>query len=286
MAAKYYYFVAGLPDLLLDEGKQVPTCVDFAEEAVGIFSEADRRRFNLLRLPFDNENLIGMLVKKEHGFDRRASIDEATLAAGLKSPLELPEYMQEFLAAYRENRSPLPGLSVHDQLAWFFYETTTTHRDAFIRQWYTFDLSLRNVLAGIACRRNLEHLDALAEDRGSCAPKVVIGRDDVAEAVLRSNAPDFGLAAQHPWVEQVLVLSKGKPIDFEKGIDTVRWNMLSEMSAATYFEAETVFAWYLKLTIVERWRALDPAEGRARLDTLLEELGASFTVEDTNEHQG
>jgi hypothetical protein len=278
MATNYYYFVAGLPDLLLDEGKLSTTGVDFADEARQCLVDGDWRRFNLVRLPFDNDNLIGLLGKKEQVFDHRGSIDEATLAAGLKSPLELPEYMQHFLVAHREGRSPHPGLSVADQLAWFFYEAMTVLENDFIREWYSFDLRLRNVLAAFACRRNLQHLDALAIDRDAAASMVVIGRDEVAEAVLRSNAPDFGLSAQHPWVERVLGLSKSKPIEFEKGVDTLRWDMLSDMTIATYFQAETVFAFYIKLTMVERWRALDPAAGRERLDKLLEELGASHKV--------
>ncbi len=280
MATNYYYFVTGLPDLLFDEGRQTATCVDFADEAQRNLSEGDWRRFNLFRLPFDNFNLVGLLEKKEHVFDRRGSIDEATLAAGLKSPLELPEYMQHFLAEYREGRSPHPGLSVADQLAWFFYEVMTAHENDFIREWYTFDLHLRNVLAAVACRRNLQHLSALATDRDSAASLIVIGRDEVAEAILRSNAPDFGLSTHHPWIERLLGLSKSKPIDFEKGIDSLRWDMLNDMVIAACFRAETIYAFYGKLTIVERWRALDPAAGRERLNKLLEELGAAY------EHQG
>jgi hypothetical protein len=279
MRTNYYYFVAGLPDLLLDEGKQGATCIDFADEAERNLNEGDWERFNLFRLPFDNYNLINLIEKKGKAFDQRGSIDEATLAAGLKSPLELPDYLQHFLNAYREGRSPSPGLSIADQLAWFFYEEMTDHENEFIREWYTFDLHLRNILAGIACRRNLSHLDALATDRDSAASMIVIGRDDVAEAILRSHAPDFGLSAQHPWVERLIGLSRGKPIDFEKGIDLLRWDMLDEMTVTTHFQAELVYAFYIKLTIVERWRALDPAAGKERLDKLLEELGASHNVQ-------
>ena len=107
---------------------------------------------------------------------------------------------------------------------------------------------------------------------------LLIGRDDVAEALLRSNAPDFGLSAQLPWIDRLLGQSRGKPLDFEKGVDTLRWDVLNEMTIASYFQAETVYAFYLKLTIVERWRALDPKSGRERLDTLLGELKASYIV--------
>ncbi|MBN1577584.1 MAG: DUF2764 family protein [Chitinispirillaceae bacterium] len=278
MSGNYYYFVAGLPDLLLDEGKQTAACVEFAAEAQEQLSPGDFGFFNLLRLPFDNDNLVKLVEKKEHVADRRGCIDEAELAAGIKSPDALPGYMQRFLEAFRENRPPHPGLTVADQLSWFFYEEMAQRENAFIRDWYAFDLQLRNVAAAINCRRSLAHLDALSTDRDKAASALLIGRDDVAEAILRSNAPDFGLAAQLPWIERLLGLSRGKPLDFEKGIDTLRWDTLNEMTVATYFQAETVYAFYIKLIIVERWRALDPKSGKERLDRLLDELKASYTV--------
>ena len=84
MARNYYYFVAGLPDLLLDEGKASAACVDFATEAQEQLSPEDYACFNLLRLSFDNENLVGLIEKKKREHDRRGSIDEADLEAGHK----------------------------------------------------------------------------------------------------------------------------------------------------------------------------------------------------------
>ena len=45
MAHNYYFFVAGLPDLLLDEGKLSTSCIDFAAEAQEQLSE---RAFNAI----------------------------------------------------------------------------------------------------------------------------------------------------------------------------------------------------------------------------------------------
>ena len=50
------------------------------------------------------------------------------------------------------------------------------------------------------------------------------------------------------------------------------------MTIASHFRAETVFAFFIKLTIVERWLALDPVAGKERLDRLLDELTASYSV--------
>lgn len=278
MTGNYYYLVAGLPDLLLDEGKLPHSCEEFSAEALEQLNRNDGVIFNCFRHPFDNANLIGLLEKKETVFDKRGSLEEEVLAAALKTPDDLPAYMQLFLEMFRENRSPFPGLVPQDQLAWFFYEEMACHPEPFVREWYRFDLQLRNCVAGINCRNEFPHLEELSTERDRAASALVVGRDDVAEATLRSNAPDFGLSQQLPWVERLVTLSRGPLQEFEKGIAALRWDILDEMTLFSYFSAETVCAYFIKLTIVERWLALDPQTGKEHLDRLLDELKGSYTV--------
>ena len=278
MTSNYYYLVAGLPELLLDTGKQQLACVDFLSEAAEQLTPDDLRLLQLLQLPYDNDNLLTELLKTDAPFDKKGSISEEDLAIAVKFPDELPEYMQRFVEAQRENRSPVPGLTPADQLAWFFYEAMVEQSNEFIREWYTFDLHLRNVITGINCRKETGHLEALATDREKAVTSLIIGRDEVAEAILRSSAPDFGLAAMLPWVERLVALARGPVEEFEKGIDDLRWETLDEMTIASYFRAETIFAFFIKCTIVERWLALDPTAGKERLDRLLDELTASYSV--------
>jgi hypothetical protein len=107
---------------------------------------------------------------------------------------------------------------------------------------------------------------------------VVIGRNDVAEAVLKSSAPDFGLGQEYPWVDRIIALSRQGLTDMEKGLDDLYWDMLNEMTVYSYFHVETIGAFVLKLQIVERWMKLSPAAGKARLDKLVEELMSSFVM--------
>ncbi|MCX7726980.1 MAG: DUF2764 domain-containing protein [Chitinispirillaceae bacterium] len=277
MANNYYYFVAGLPDLLLDEGKQPVSVVDFISEVEEHLTGKDLKRFKILRLPFDNINLIKLIEKKDD-FDKRGSIEPTELISGLKVPDELPEYMRIFLDAFKENKPPHPGLILKEQLEWFFYEYVTEYPDPFIREWFTFELNLRNLLVALNCRRNIEHLNALSTERERAVTILVIGRNDFTEAILRSNAPDFGLGAQYSWVERVLSLPKDNLIEFEKGIDNLRWDYLNDLTLFSYFRAETVFAFFIKLLIVERWKTLDSKVGKEKLDRLIEELKSSYSV--------
>ena len=89
------------------------------------------------------------------------------------------------------------------------------------------------------------------------------------ERLLASAAPDFGLAEQLPWIEQVLQLPADDFIRRERLLDQLRWDMLDELTTFSYFQIETLLAFCLRLMIVERWTGLDPQTGRKRLEQLL-----------------
>jgi hypothetical protein len=278
MSQNYYYLVAGLPDIALDEAKGTVTLRDVMIELQEQLDETDRQLLKLLRYPFDNSNLIATLENREQEFDSRGNFTKEELSEMVKNPDVLPQYMQTFLDTYHDGRVPFPGLVLLDQLTWLFYDEISEHRSLFIREWFTFDRDLRNVIAGINCRKSLEHLEQRATERERAVASVVIGRNDVAEAVLRSSAPDFGLGTMVPWAESLLSSSKGSLIDFEKTVDLLRWNTCSDLTLFSYFSVDTILAFVIKLTIVERWRHLDPQVGRERLETLVEELQSGFSV--------
>ncbi len=278
MARNYYYFVSGLPDLFLDEDKNLVPFEVFMQEAEEELSKKDTEIIRAIRLPIDNANLIGILQSTSAKFDPRGNLSKDQLTSSIKNPETLPEYMQLFLQAQSENRDLFPGLIAEDQLNWLFFDWITGHKNEFLSSWFTFELNLRNVLTAINCRKNLEHIDEVGTDRDRPTAFTVIGRNEVAEAFLRSTAPDFGLSSTLPWIERILTLSKGNLTDFEKGIDQLRWDTLDELSAFSYFQIETIAAFTIKLLMVERWLRLDPTVGKEKLDRLIEELKSSYSV--------
>ncbi len=67
--SKYYYLIAGLPELALEDNKLYCTLADFKSEYYPFLSKPDRKLLDLFYLQFDNLNLLKLLR------DRDASID-------------------------------------------------------------------------------------------------------------------------------------------------------------------------------------------------------------------
>lgn len=59
--SKYYYLVAGLPELTLEDSKLSYTVADFKTELYPALSEDDKKLIDLFYLKFDNANVLKLL---------------------------------------------------------------------------------------------------------------------------------------------------------------------------------------------------------------------------------
>jgi hypothetical protein len=278
MTRNYYYLVAGLPDIVLDGGKKALSVAQFVAETAPLVHPDDASLFELLRYAVDNGNLLAILEKREEDFDERGVFAKDELLEQVKVPDGLPRYMQAYVEAHAEGRAVFADCSPENQLTWLFYDEMCSHGNEFVRRWFTFERDLRNVSAAINCRH------AAAQDQSREAAftlqRAIIGRNDVAETILKSNAPDFSLSSQLPWVERLLGLSRDNLVAYEKNVDTLRWDTLNDLTTFAYFQIETLLAFTIKLGMVERWQGLDEAEGTKRFERLVEELTSGFHLKE------
>ena len=63
--SKYYYLVAGLPELTLEDSKLSYTVADFKTELYPALSEDDKKLIDLFYLKFDNANVLKLLKDKD-----------------------------------------------------------------------------------------------------------------------------------------------------------------------------------------------------------------------------
>jgi len=270
MAKSYYYIVAGLPDFVLDEQKQVAPFAEFMAEVKEQVSAADAELLSIVQRPADNRNLIRFVEKSGRAFDPDGNFTEDELSYSVKTYDGLPPYMQAFLDARRDGRVLFEGRSADDALAWLFYDETALHANAFITDWFLFDLRLRNVLAAINCRGIAR---AQGADAQALIGRAVIAADETADALCKSTAPDFSLSGRLPWIETVLAIEGKSLLEREKRIDEMRAEVLEEMTRLSHFQIETVLAFAIRLGMANRWRRLDAQRGKEMLDRLLADLG-------------
>jgi hypothetical protein len=280
MSEAYYSLVTGLPDLLLDEGREKLSFPDMAADLDEWISPDDARLTRYVRFPFDNANLILLLGEAKDGrqFDARGFFNQEELLEAVKTggDGDIPDYLHSFLSAKQDGKDLFPGLSSEDQLAWLFYEETTDNKNRFISEFFTFDRDLRNILAGMNAR--FITLKGGESELRTLLERSIIGRNDVAQAILKSSAPDFGLGQSAPGADRVFSLDEHKPVDREKAIDRLRWETASDLSWFSGFGIGAILGFLVRLAIASRWQNLEPETGKKMFDALADEIKKGFKI--------
>lgn len=270
MKRNYYCLVAGLQDITLDVNKLNYGVSTFVEDLKVDLHPEDYNLLMLLFLHNDHKNLLNILQKKEESWHEPSGFSRQILEEAVKEPADIPAYMARFIEAFKEKNPVFPQLSPENELTALFYEFVLNIDNEFLRNWFQFDMNLRNVLAALNSRKH--HLPY--EDQ-------IIGSDEIAESIRRSHARDFGLANEFPFVEELVNINKSDDLlEREWNLDMMRWKYLDEVSFFEYFTAEKVFAFVIRMAMVERWLSLDKDMGKKLFLKLLDELKASYKLPD------
>ena len=146
-----------------------------------------------------------------------------------------------------------------------FYAAALKHRNRFLREYFRFDLNLRNA--------KVRYLNAQLGREPDM--DVMTGEDPEAEDVdidgFRFTGGEF---------EEVLkvdnILADKDLVSREKGLDDVLWDKIDNLSTFHYFDIEAVLAYIAKLHIVTRWLNLDEEVGRDVFRRLLKDVRGTY----------
>ena len=135
-----------------------------------------------------------------------------------------------------------------------FYRTALAHRNRFIREYFRFDLSVRNAKVRYLNR-------ALGRDLEK--DTVVLDEDATEETFDEASSLD--------------AILHGKDIlERERGIDDLIWGKIDDLTTYDYFDIEAILGFLAKLHIVERWYTLDEQTGREMFRKLVDEVRGTF----------
>lgn len=262
----YYYLVAGLPDIILDQKKLTLTIIDFRKELEYHLHPDDYALVRLLFLHFDNTNLLNLLIKNKKPFIDTGNYSQQILEEEIREPLKLPDYMKQFILAFKSDSPVFQNYSWENQLTWLYYDHTLQANNIFLKEWFTFSLHAKNILSAFNIRKY--KLSKESE---------YIGDNFVTEALKRSSLKDFGLSNDFQFMEKLLTIDEiGNAMEKEKAFDTLQWNFLDELNTFNYFTIEVLLAFVIKLFMVDRWLQLDPETGRKMFKQIITNLEKSY----------
>lgn len=264
----YYYLVAGLPDISLEDGKLSYTISDFRAESYGDLSAKDQALIDLFYLKYDHADLLSLLKDKDavtQGKGNFSSEDLLQLIAsvkeGEKPDAKFPSYLYDFIAQYLA----LPADELYkaeNLLASAYYAYAMKSKNPFIASWFEFNLNINNILAAFAARKYKMNV-----------AEVIVGDTDVCEMLRISNARDFGLSETLDYFEPLQRLVETDDlVEREKKVDQLKWKWLEDASFFHYFTVERLFVFLLQLEMIERWVLLDKEKGSELFRQMIQNL--------------
>ena len=131
-----------------------------------------------------------------------------------------------------------------------FYEAALKDKERFIKEYFTFDLNVRNGKARFlnkAFERPIDQ-DTINLEVGEFTELQRL--DEVL------NAPDL--------------LSR------ERGLDSMMWEKILQITTFNYFDLDAILGFIARLHIIGRWFALDEKTGREMFHRLVDEVRGTF----------
>ena len=266
-STNYYALVAGLREYALDADAKGFDSKAIVEEILEVISKGDAAAVRLLYTYYDCENLIN-LRNGSSAHNALGNLSREEIEAEMANPTHLPRRIADVIRAYanpegEEAETVDVGKRFEKSLFEAYYEECAHSSCRFLREWSSFDRTLRNILAA-----------AVARSQSRPIEEVTIGEGDVVEQLQRSSAADFGLRGEYAFVDGVIsaVNDEQNLLEKERKIDLIRWNEASELATFDYFDINAVMAYLVKVNMVARWSVLDVRHGRQMFERLLADL--------------
>ncbi|MCF0257395.1 DUF2764 family protein [Bacteroides heparinolyticus] len=267
--SKYYYLVAGLPELSLEDSKLSYTVADFRTEFYPYLSGEDKKLMDLFYLKFDNANVLKLLKDKDASIDLRGNFSAEELMGYISRMKEgdevsesvFPSYLSAFISEYFST-SAGDDVLYENRLTALYYAYAMKCKNSFVSSWFAFNLTVNNILAALTARKF----------KMEVAP-LIVGDTEVCEILRTSNARDFGLGSEVEYLEQLVKISEtSELLDRERKIDQLRWDWMEEATFFDYFTVERLFVFLQQLEMIERWISLDKERGSQMFRSMIAAL--------------
>lgn len=131
-----------------------------------------------------------------------------------------------------------------------FYENAVKDNDRFIREYFTFDLNVRNGKARFLNK---------SFDRPADQYTIKLETGEFAEA---------------QWLDEAL--SAPDLLTRERELDQLMWDKIVEITTFDYFDLQAILGFVVRLHIISRWFSLDEETGRGMFRRLVDEVRGTF----------
>ncbi len=147
-----------------------------------------------------------------------------------------------------------------------FYRAVEHSGNSFIRDYFSFDQEIRNIIAAYNAR---------AYGNNPCDH--LVGDNEITRQLMQSRGEDFKLEFISEYAAVLgRIMQMKDPLEREQKIDSLRWEKASELCTFHYFDIHVILAFFLKASLVARWARLDKETGSRMFRELVDEVKGTY----------
>ncbi|OQX22963.1 MAG: hypothetical protein BWK80_28415 [Desulfobacteraceae bacterium IS3] len=252
-----YYFLAGyLPELQRDDRKIKVRLTELLEH----IEAEDLQEVDLILLGQD-VFIVEKLLSDKAVTAQHALFDAEFWKEQIKSPQEGPEFILNFLRESQDSSESFSPKSAERLYGAFYDHVLSETRNGLIRGYFGFERDLRNILAAVRARKK-----GLDPGEHLVAGVISSESDELTDTLCSSNAEDFGLGKDYPWVESLI--AEAYPPKRQEMIEQILWNYLDENTGDDPFHFNSILSYLLKVQMLEKRLALSEEQGSAKVRKL------------------
>ncbi|MGQ1891758.1 DUF2764 family protein [Thermophagus sp. OGC60D27] len=275
MNKNYYCLVAGLPDIVPDEKKLPFSSVQFRDQLKEELTQTDFELVQLFFLRFDHKNLLNLFfaTTEQIDWDHRGNFSRQELEPLTdRKVLDMvdfsifPEYLRNFIFLMHSEEAPKKKIDASRILSSGYYQLLEVSDNQFVREVSQFLKTRSNIITALNIRKHQ-----------LSATNLLIGEDEITDALKKSRVRDFGLSTEVEYIEDLLQIFENTNLrEREMKLDMQTWEFIEDATFFNFFSIERILAFLLKLFIAERWTELDPQKGREMFDKIFTQLKSGF----------
>ncbi len=270
----YYCFISGSKDLSFDSPKTTPPMKELLEEYQSILSKRDAQMLYLLRLAYDNDNLLELIDDKDVSVHELGNISLLTWMEAMplmqdSTPKEIykefgiEEYFTTFYQAMMDENQRAKIIHPKNYLHSLYLDHARKKANSFLEKWFDYNINMNNVITAIICKKHSIDI----------APNL-IGKNEIVETIRNNfNSKDLGLNGIYDEVDTLNAIYENRYlIEQEKRYDAMKWSWLEENTFFEPFSINQLLAYWLKCQLIHRWDNLTIEEGTAVFKDILYDL--------------
>ena len=262
--ANYYYLIASLPDINLDDIDIKFDIDDILQSIEANLSSEDLAFYHELLYINDIKNLVKAIATAHHHpvphqyFAALSSIGEDIIVNYKKDTDGLPKFISDILEEKEERFDDLSISKIENMFLQSYFEKLQVSDCIFIKKFAKFNISLLNIITALNCRKqDLKIEDSILDD------------EETSKNLIKNTGKDFGLSDQFEYINQLEeYIDSGSVWELESYVDKLRWRFCEEVTSPLFFQVDNILAYIVKLSIIRRRTTQDIEKARERLQML------------------